>query len=98
MSASARIETGGELSCRDWYTIRTAAIPIDREKLAEYHELFMRLGAYPYDQDPLRPGWTPLIPNTRWADPNDDRAPKIPWSIGACDRKSVVRVGPRCLP
>ena len=35
MSASARIETGGELSCRDWYTIRTAAIPIDREKLAD---------------------------------------------------------------
>ena len=54
-------------------------VQLDREKLAEYHELFMRLGAYPYDQDPLRPGWTPLIPNTRWADPNDDRAPKIPW-------------------
>ncbi len=28
-----------------------------------------------YDQDPLRPGWTPTIPNNRWADPGDDRRP-----------------------
>jgi glucarate dehydratase len=40
--------------------------------------MFLRLGNYPYDQDPLRPGWTPLIPNTRWADPKDDRVPSIP--------------------
>ena len=32
-----------------------------------------RLGGYPYDQDPGRPGWTPIIPNDRWADPKDDR-------------------------
>jgi glucarate dehydratase len=44
-------------------------VTLDRDKLAEYHELFRELGAYPYDQDPLRPGWTPLIPNERWADP-----------------------------
>ena len=54
-------------------------VKLDRDKLAEYHELFQRLGNYPYDQDPLRPGWTPLIPNSRWADPKDDRAPKISW-------------------
>jgi len=53
-------------------------VKLDRDKLAEYHEMFLRLGSYPYDQDPLRPGWTPLIPNTRWADPTDDRVPSIP--------------------
>lgn len=50
-------------------------VRLDREKLAEYAELYKRLGGYPYDQDPLRPGWTPLIPNDRWADPNDARTP-----------------------
>ena len=53
-------------------------VRLDRDKLAEYHELFCRLGTYPYDQDPLRPGWAPLIPNERWADPEDDRIPRIP--------------------
>ena len=50
---------------------------LDREKLAEYGELYRRLGAYPYDQDPLRPGWTPTIPNNRWADSADARVPEI---------------------
>jgi glucarate dehydratase len=54
-------------------------IRIDREKLAEYAELYKRLGSYPYDQDPLRPGWTPTIPNDRWADPTDERHPVIPY-------------------
>ncbi len=53
-------------------------VKLDREKLGLYHELFLRLGTYPYDQDPLRPGWTPLIPNQRWADPRDERVPAIP--------------------
>lgn len=52
-------------------------VRLNREKLAEYNEMFKRLGPYCYDQDPLRPGWTPTVPNTRWADPADDRAPKI---------------------
>jgi glucarate dehydratase len=50
-------------------------VRLDREKLAEYAELYKRLGGYPYDQDPLRPGWTPTIPNNRWADPRDSRTP-----------------------
>ena len=54
-------------------------VRLDREKLGEYNELFRRLGTYPYDQDPLRPGWTPLIPNQRWADPTDARVPDVPW-------------------
>ncbi len=54
-------------------------VKLNRDKLAEYSELYKRLGSYPYDQDPLRPGWTPTIPNSRWADPNDARRPdKMP--------------------
>jgi glucarate dehydratase len=54
-------------------------VRLDRDKLTEYHELFLRLGSYPYDQDPLRPGWTPLVPNDRWADPSDARVPEVPF-------------------
>jgi glucarate dehydratase len=54
-------------------------VKLDREKVAEYSELYKELGSYPYDQDPLRPGWTPTIPNNRWADPNDSRIPEIPF-------------------
>jgi len=52
-------------------------VRLDRARLAEYGEMYRRLGSYAYDQDPLRPGWTPTIPNTRWADPSDDRTPEI---------------------
>ena len=45
-------------------------IKLDRGKLARYHALFNELGGYPYDRDPGRPGWYPLIPNRAWADPN----------------------------
>jgi len=53
-------------------------VKLDHDKLREYHELYLRLGGYPYDQDPGRPGWTPIVPNDRWADPNDARPVKIP--------------------
>jgi glucarate dehydratase len=54
-------------------------VKLDREKLGKYSELYKRLGNYPYDQDPARPGWTPLIPNDRWADPNDGRTGTVPY-------------------
>src|SRR5580698_5541663 len=54
-------------------------VTLDRAKLAEYSELYRRLGGYPYDQDPGRPGWTPIVPNDRWADPKDDRVVEIPY-------------------
>jgi len=54
-------------------------VHLNREKLREYSELYKRLGNYPYDQDPARPGWTPLVPNDRWADPADDETPQIPF-------------------
>lgn len=52
-------------------------VTLNREKLREYSELYQRLGGYPYDQDPGRPGWTALVPNDRWADPKDDRCPNV---------------------
>ena len=54
-------------------------VRLDRDKFRQYQEEYRRLGNYPYDQDPLRPGWTPLVPNDRWADPADDRQPRIPY-------------------
>ena len=71
------IVEGGPLPYRDG----AIAVPggpglgvrLDRAKLAEYGELYRSLGPYRYDQDPGRPGWTPLVPNDRWADPGDDR-------------------------
>ena len=54
-------------------------VKLDRDRLGMYHEAFCRLGNYPYDQDPLRPGWAPLVPNTDWADHLDARAPQIPF-------------------
>jgi glucarate dehydratase len=53
-------------------------VRLNRDKLREYSELYRRLGAYPYDQDPGRPGWTASVPNDRWAHPGDDRPVKIP--------------------
>lgn len=50
-------------------------VKLNRDKLTEYSELYKRLGGYPYDQDPGRPGWCPVLPNDRWADPNDSVCP-----------------------
>lgn len=52
-------------------------VKLNRDKLNEYAELYKKLGGYSYDKDPLRPNWSPIVPNTRWADPNDDRIPDI---------------------
>ena len=49
---------------------RSLGVELDRDKLAEYAELFRELGPYPYDRDPARPDWYPLLPNTDWADPS----------------------------
>lgn len=44
-------------------------VDLDRDKIAQYSEHYRRVGGYPYDRDPGRPGWFSLVPNTRWADP-----------------------------
>jgi glucarate dehydratase len=54
-------------------------VKLDREKVGQYAELYKRLGSYAYDQDPSRPGWTPTIPNNRWADHRMSVAPTIKY-------------------
>jgi glucarate dehydratase len=70
---------GGKLAYEDG-AIRVPHGPglgvrLDRRKLAKYEALYRELGPYPYDQDPGRPGWTPLVPNDRWADAGDGHEP-----------------------
>ena len=68
------IITGGKLG----YSGGKIAIPdapglgvtLDRDKVAEYAELYRELGGYPYDRDPGRPDWYPLLPNAEYADPD----------------------------
>lgn len=50
-------------------------VSLNRDKINEYAELYRRLGNYPYDIDPGRSPWPPLVPNTAWADPRDGRSP-----------------------
>src|SRR3954471_17528304 len=52
-------------------------VRLDRAKLTKYADLYRERGNYAYDQDPGRPGWAPLVPNDRWADPSDDREPFV---------------------
>jgi glucarate dehydratase len=52
-------------------------IKLNRDKLDEYSELYKQLGGYSYDKDPLRPNWSPIVPNNRWADPADSSQPDI---------------------
>jgi glucarate dehydratase len=54
-------------------------VKLDRDRLGAYQDLYRRLGNYPYDQDPARPGWSPTVPNNRWADPTDARPVSIPF-------------------
>lgn len=66
--------SGGAISVPDAPGL---GIELDRVKLARYHELFKELGGYPYDRDPGRPGWYPLIPNRDWNDPAVTRQPRL---------------------
>ncbi|CAN7295506.1 enolase C-terminal domain-like protein [Mesorhizobium caraganae] len=52
-------------------------VELDRDKLATYAELYRSLGGYAYDRDPGRPGWYPLLPNTKFADHRDAAAPDL---------------------
>jgi glucarate dehydratase len=52
-------------------------VTLDRDKLGHYAELYKSLGGYPYDRDPGRPGWYPLVPNADFADPYDTRTPSL---------------------
>lgn len=49
-------------------------VELDRERLERYADHYREVGNYVYDRDPRRPGWYPLIPNERWADPDANPA------------------------
>jgi glucarate dehydratase len=64
---------GGKLTYKDGcIAVPTGpglGVRLDHNKLAQYAALYRELGSYPYDRDPGRPDWYPLVPNERWADP-----------------------------
>src|SRR5690606_40296964 len=64
---------GGKLIYRDGAIDVPSApglgVTLNRDKLAEYAELYRELGGYPYDRAPGRPGWVPLLPTADRADP-----------------------------
>ncbi len=54
-------------------------VTLDADRVGYYAECFRELGGYPYDRDPSRAGWYPLVPNQSWADPEDQTVPDMPW-------------------
>lgn len=64
---------GGKVACQGGsMAVPTApglGVRLDADKVAEYAELYKRLGNYPYDRDPGRPGWFARVPNQDFADP-----------------------------
>lgn len=50
-------------------------VQLDEAKVRKYADLYAELGGYPYDRDPGRPGWYPLLPNSDWADPTVEGMP-----------------------
>jgi DNA repair protein RadC len=42
---------------------------LDHDKVDRYAAAYRRLGGYPYDRDPARPGWFATVPNSTWANP-----------------------------
>jgi glucarate dehydratase len=54
-------------------------VRLDPDKLERYAEYYREVGGYPYDRDPGRPGWYPLIPNDRWADPAAPQPDDLDW-------------------
>jgi glucarate dehydratase len=70
---------GGKFEYRDG-SIKVPDAPglgvhLDREKLKRYAELYRELGGYPYDRDPVRAGYYPLLPKQQWADPSANLGP-----------------------
>jgi glucarate dehydratase len=69
---------GGKLEYRDGHiavpTGPGLGVELDRDRLAEYAELYERVGGYQYDRDPGRPGWFAHSPNQVWADPGEPDA------------------------
>ncbi|MDQ2850396.1 MAG: mandelate racemase [Actinomycetota bacterium] len=74
------IIVGGKLEYRDG-AISVPSGPglgvrLDPDKVAEYAGRYRIEGGYPYDRDPGRPDWYPLVPNTEWADETISLSPR----------------------
>jgi len=52
-------------------------VELDRDKVAEYAELYREIGGYAYDRDPARPEWYSITPEQRFADPKAGAT--LPW-------------------
>jgi glucarate dehydratase len=63
--------------CIDVPTGPGLGVELDADKVATYAELYRSVGGYPYDRDPGRLGWYPLVPNTKWDDPAVSRRPTM---------------------
>lgn len=68
------IIVGGKMKYRDGAialpTKPGLGVEVDRDKLAQYSELYKKLGGYAYDRDPSRPDWFAVWPERRWATPS----------------------------
>jgi len=66
------ILAGGKLSYQDGVIVVPNSpglgVTMNQDRLQQYVEAFQHEGGCTYDQDPSRPGWFALVPNTRWAD------------------------------
>ncbi len=65
------ILVGGKMEyvdgCIDVPSAPGLGVEVDRDKLAQYAELYRQLGGYPYDRDPERPGWFAVWPERNHA-------------------------------
>lgn len=44
-------------------------VTLDMDKVGQYADEYKRLGGYPYDRDPGRPGWYAMVPGQNYAVP-----------------------------
>jgi len=81
------ILVGGKLAYQDGAIAVPDApglgVELDPDRVARYAELYRTQGSYPYDRDPARPGWYPLLPNGRWAPPRAVAADELDPATGS---------------
>jgi glucarate dehydratase len=72
---------GGKLAYRDGAidlpTAPGLGVELDRDKVAEYAELYREVGGYAYDRDPGRPLWVNISPERNFADPSAPRSAPV---------------------
>jgi glucarate dehydratase len=74
VTGGKRRYTGGKIRVPDAPGL---GVTLDRTKVEEFAEYYRETGNYPYDRDPGRPDWYPLLPNDRWADPTQQLRPDL---------------------